>query len=220
MNAAHTPRRVIAYTRVSTDEQGLSGAGLDAQRATIEAELAHRGWGPACLATDVASGKSMKGRSELSAALDALDRGEADTLMVAKLDRLARSTIDFARIAERAERKGWSLVALDVNVDTTSASGRLMLDVVAAFASYERRLISDRTKAGLAAKRAQGVRLGRPTTLTTDVRDRIVSERSEGRTLTAIADGLTADGIATAHGGARWYASTVAKVLQGVKVAA
>ncbi len=220
MNAAQTPRRVIAYTRVSTDEQGLSGAGLDAQRATIEAELAHRGWGPACLATDVASGKSMKGRSELSAALDALDRGEADTLMVAKLDRLARSTIDFARIAERAERKGWSLVALDVNVDTTTAAGALMLDVVAAFASYERRLISDRTKAGLAAKRAQGVRLGRPTTLAADVRDRIVAERSEGRTLTAIADGLTADAIATAHGGVRWYASTVAKVLQGVKVAA
>lgn len=214
----HATGCVIAYTRVSTTEQGDSGAGLDAQRAAIEAEVSRRGWAPCCLVTDVASGKSMNGRPELGRALDALDRGEAKVLVVSKLDRLARSTVDFARIAERAERHGWNLIALDVNVDTTTASGRLMLDVVAAFASYERRLISDRTRAALQARKSQGQRLGRPVTLPDDIRARIVTARTGGETFAGIAAALNADGIATARGGARWYASSVRAVMMSIEL--
>jgi DNA invertase Pin-like site-specific DNA recombinase len=210
--------RALRYLRVSTSEQGDSGLGLDAQGAAIDAELAHRGWAPAGTHIDIASGKSTKGRPELLAALDALDRGEADVLVVAKLDRLARSVLDFANIMARAARAGWAIVCIDVNVDTSTASGEMMANVVAAFAQYERRLISDRTRAAMAAKRASGARLGRPVTLPANVRARIVREHRKGLSLRTIAAGLIADEIPTAQGGAKWHASTVKAVLASAEL--
>jgi DNA invertase Pin-like site-specific DNA recombinase len=78
---------------------------------------------------------------------------------------------------------------------------------------YERRLIGQRTRDALAAKRAAGVVLGRPRTLDSTVRQRIIAEHTAGRSFRAIAQTLTAEGVATAHGGARWYASTVRHVV-------
>jgi DNA invertase Pin-like site-specific DNA recombinase len=112
----------------------------------------------------------------------------------------------------RADRHGWRIAILDVNVDTTTASGELMATVVAAFAQYERRLIGQRTKDALAAKRAAGVVLGRPRTLDAAARERIIAERAAGCSLREIAEALTAEGVPTAQGGARWYASTVRHV--------
>jgi len=87
-----------------------------------------------------------------------------------------------------------------------------MAQILSVFAELERRLIGERTKAALAVKRAQGVRLGRPRTLPDKVVNRIVRERANGRTWTAIADGLEADRVATAQGGLRWYPATVRSV--------
>ena len=89
----------------------------------------------------------------------------------------------------------------------------MMAHVLATFAAYERRLISQRTKDALAVKRAQGVRLGRPPVLEDAVRDRIRALRAGGASLAQIADTLSHDGVPTAHGGARWYPSTIAKIL-------
>ena len=75
--------------------------------------------------------------------------------------------------------------------------------------------MSQRTKDALAVKRAQGVRLGRPSTLPPEVVERIVRERREGSSLSAIADGLVADGVSTAQGGATWWPATIRKVLAG-----
>lgn len=204
--------RVIGYVRVSTEGQGDSGAGLDAQRAAIETECARRGWELDRIATDVASGKSLSRRPELTKVMADLDIGNAGTLMAAKLDRLARSSLDFAGIMARAEARRWSVVCLDVAVDTTTPSGELMATVVAAFAQYERRLISQRTRDGLAAKAAAGVRIGRPRTLGSAIRQRIVAEHAAGAGWTTIARGLNADGVPTAQGGATWYPATVRKV--------
>jgi len=206
--------RVIGYTRVSTEGQAESGAGLDAQAAAITTEAERRGWELVTIATDAgASGKTLNKRPALADALTALDRGEADVLVAAKLDRLSRSVLDFAELMARADRHGWRLVVLDVAVDTTTPSGELMATVVAAFAQYERRLIGQRTRAALAAKRAAGVRLGRPRTLDPAVRDRIHNMRAEGHSTHAIASTLNFDAVPTAHGGRRWYASTVCHVL-------
>jgi DNA invertase Pin-like site-specific DNA recombinase len=173
------------------------------------------------VATDAgASGKSLNGRPELANALDALDEGEADVLLAAKLDRVSRSVLDFANLMARADRRGWRIVVLDVNVDTTTASGELMATVVAAFAQYEHRLIGQRTKDALAARRAAGVVLGRPRTLDPAARERIIAERAAGRSLRAIADTFTAEGVPTAQGGARWYASTVRHVALAVEAVA
>ncbi len=138
--------------------------------------------------------------------------------MVAKLDRLSRSLLDFAGLMERGRKKGWALVALDLGVDTTSAAGEMMANVLVSFAQYERRLIGQRTRDALAVKRSQDVRLGRPRTLPEDVRARIVAERAAGRSLRAIASGLDVDGVATAQGGSRWHASAVRAVLESEAV--
>jgi DNA invertase Pin-like site-specific DNA recombinase len=207
--------RALGYCRVSTSDQGEDGLGIAAQRAAIRAECERRGWQVHAVTTDVASAKSTKHRPALQEALDCIESGAADVLVVAKLDRLARSVLDFATLMERAQRRGWAIVALDANVDSTTPHGSLMVNVLAAFAEYERRLISQRTKEALAAKRAQGTRLGRPITLPSDVRDRIRREAHEGNSLRNIAAGLERDNVLTAQGG-RWHASTVAAALKSL----
>ena len=142
--------RAIGYIRVSTDEQAASGAGLAAQRAAILAEAERRGWQLVDVIEDAGySGKSMK-RPGIAAALDALRQKRADTLVVAKLDRLSRSMLDFAALMDRASHEHWALVALDLGVDTTTPSGEAMANVMATFAQFERRLIAQRTRDALA----------------------------------------------------------------------
>jgi DNA invertase Pin-like site-specific DNA recombinase len=198
---------------VSTEEQADSRAALEAQRAAILRECKRRGWQLVEVIEDAGySAKDLR-RPGIRAALEVLERGEARALVVAKLDRLSRSMIDFTAVMARAQKQGWALVALDCAVDTTTPAGEAMANVLATFAQFERRLISQRTREALAIKRAQGVRLGRPRTMPANVRRRIQRERVEGKSLSAIAAGLNEAGVPTAHGGARWHASTVRKVL-------
>jgi hypothetical protein len=101
--------------------------------------------------------------------------------------------LDFTGLMARAQQQGWALVALDCAVDTTTPAGEAMAHVLATFAQFERRLISQRTKDALAVKRAAGKRLGRPPTLPRAVERRIARERKAGRALTEIADRLNDD---------------------------
>jgi DNA invertase Pin-like site-specific DNA recombinase len=130
-------------------------------------------------------------------------------------DRLTRSIVDFGRLLEEAldKRRGYNVVAMDLGVDLSTPRGELVGNVMASVAQWERRAIGQRTKDALAVKRAQGVRLGRPRTMPASVRRRIQRERGKGKSLNAIAAGLNEAGVATAHGGARWHASTVRKAL-------
>lgn len=206
--------RVIGYVRVSTSEQAQSGAGLDAQRAAIRAECERRGWTLLAVQEDAAaSGRTMNGRPGLANAVERLERHEADALVVSKLDRLSRSLLDFASLMERSRRKGWALVALDLGVDTSTASGEAMASVLATFAQLERRLIGERTRDALAVKRQNGVRLGRPPVLDRRLVRRIVRLRRSGATLAGIADRLNREGVSTAHGGERWRHSSVRAVV-------
>jgi DNA invertase Pin-like site-specific DNA recombinase len=203
----------VAYTRVSTTEQADSGAGLGAQRAAIDAAAQARGWSIVARFEDGGISGSSLNRPGLTEALATLESGRASALVVAKLDRLSRSLMDFSALMERARRKGWALVALDLGVDTTTPAGEMLANVLASFAQYERRIIGQRTKDALAERRRQGVRLGRPRVMDEEVVARIVAEREAGHTLAFIADHLNADGVPTARGGRRWYDSTVRSVL-------
>jgi DNA invertase Pin-like site-specific DNA recombinase len=218
METKSAPVRATAYCRVSTEEQALSGAGMDAQRAAILSEVERRGWQLVGVFEDAGiSGQSLRGRPGLSAAIDAVERGEASAIIVAKLDRLSRSLVDFAGVMDRARRRGWSLVALDLQIDMTTPSGEMMANVMATFAQFERRLIGQRTRDALAQKRLDGVVLGRPRSMSTDVRERIRADREAGRSYAAIADALTDEGVPTAQAGRRWYPSSVRKAyLSGV----
>jgi DNA invertase Pin-like site-specific DNA recombinase len=212
--------RAVAYLRVSTDSQGDSGLGLAAQYATIEARVAGKGWTLHAVSTDVASGKALTRRPALAEALEVLARGEADVLVCSKLDRLSRSTLDFASLLERSTREGWRVCVLDVDVDTTTPAGELTTSVLAASAQYERRLIGERTRAALAVKRAQGVTLGRPRRVTTEVADRVVALRAEGLSWRGVCATLEAEGVAPVGGGSRWYPASARRIAEGARVSA
>jgi DNA invertase Pin-like site-specific DNA recombinase len=207
------PLRVLAYVRVSTSEQADSRAGLEAQRQAISAEAERRGWTILETIEDAGySARSLK-RPGVQAALETLRRGDADALVVSKLDRLSRSLLDFSGLMATAQKQSWGLVALDCNVDTSTPAGEAMASILATFAQFERRLIGQRTREALAVKKAEGVRLGRPRSLPDKVVRRIDREHEQGRTLRAIAEGLNDDAVPTAQGGKRWHASTVRAVL-------
>ena len=158
----------------------------------------------------------MSNRKGLQDALRRLDLGEADVLVAAKIDRVSRSTSDFARLLDQGEKKGWKLVVLDADVDTTTAAGRLLVDVVSAAASFESRRIGERQKAVNAVRRSQGKRTGQAPILPASVRLRIAADREAGKSLNAIASALNDEAVPTAKGG-RWYASTIRHVLQSIR---
>lgn len=204
--------QAIGYVRVSTEEQGDSGLGLSSQKSTIQLEVQRRGWEFVTMYGDVASGKSMRGRKDFGHALEALATGEADVLVVAKLDRLSRSVSDFAAILAKSQVEGWALNICDLGVDTTTPSGKMVAQIMMVLAEWEREMIGDRTKRALDAARARGQKLGRPRNVAPETLRLIRILRESGKSYQAIADALTREGVATAQGGT-WHAATVRKLL-------
>lgn len=204
--AAH----MLGYTRVSTEEQASSGAGLEAQEHALRAEATRRGWELDVLSDPGRSGKQVN--PQLRHALELLARGQADGLVVAKMDRLARSLAHAVDIIGLAKDQGWSLVVLDLGVDLTTPSGRVLAHTMAAFAEFERELISARTKDAMAARKRAGAHLGRPRLATTEVVRRIVSERDEGLSFDAIARHLSEDAVLSPAGRRTWQASSVRRL--------
>lgn len=204
----------MAYRRVSTAEQAESGAGLAAQMDGITAECDRRGWELVATFTDEsASGRSLAGREGLADAIAAVEGGRAEVLIVAKLDRLSRSLLDFAQVMVRARDSGWNLVALDLGIDLSTPAGEFLASVMASAAQWERRIIGQRTREALAAKRASGVRLGRPRVLGDEVVHRIESLRQDGLTWRQVAERLNDARVPTARGAGIWYASTARSAL-------
>ena len=202
--------RAVAYLRVSTAEQALSGLGLDAQRSAIEAECARQGWDLVATIADegVSGSKAPAKRAGLSAALASIASGEADLLVALRLDRLGRDAVDVLNLTKTTE-----VALVDFPADLTTPAGRMVLTVLAGAAEFERGLISARTKAALAEAKRRGVRCGRPRAMSDEIRARILEAHAAGQSLNAIARSLNADEIPTAHGGAKWYAGTVRRVV-------
>lgn len=210
----------IAYLRCSTEEQAESGAGIAAQAKAIGFYgFQHPGHDFRTI-TDlgVSGGLPWHQRPQLRAAIEDLNHGLASTLVVAKLDRLTRSLLDFATIMDMSRRHGWKMVALDLGMDTTTPAGEMLAGVLAVFAQFERRLISQRTKDALAAKRAQGVHTGRRSTLSDDMREGLRIYRDSGWSLANIAAYLNERRIPTGQNGTKWRASSVAAVLKSQEV--
>jgi DNA invertase Pin-like site-specific DNA recombinase len=155
MEPSSSPQRMLAYLRVSTDEQAMSGLGLDGQRAALERAFAYRGWELVDTIRDEGISGSTLERPGLMRALEMLVAGDADGLVVAKLDRLSRSMRDFCELIEWFEEAERALVMLEPDVDTSTPAGRAVAHVMVAFAELERGMIADRTRAALAAARAR-----------------------------------------------------------------
>jgi DNA invertase Pin-like site-specific DNA recombinase len=200
---------VVAYERVSTAGQADSGLGLDAQRRIIETEAARRGWTVVAFEVDEGISATAASRPALERALTRLRTGEAEGLVVAKLDRLARSTLAFAEILALCTAKDYALVALDLGVDTTTSSGRLIANVMAAVAEWERDAIRARTKEALASAKARGTRLGRPRQIDPGLLTRIVAMKATGLSHRTIAAVLTDERIPTPTGRDRWNPGSI-----------
>lgn len=207
----------VAYYRVSTDRQGRSGLGLDAQRAAVAAWLAGKGQVTAEF-TEIESGRKNN-RPRLAEAL-AICRQRRATLVIARLDRLARNVHFISGLMESKI----NFVAVDM-----PEASRLTLHVLAAFAEHERDLISGRTRAALQAAKARGTRLGNPRAAETiglahranraqadafaaPLRAMLEAMRAEGQSYRAIADELNRRGISAARGGL-WHAQSVLNLL-------
>ncbi len=206
---------LVAYYRVSTERQGQSGLGLDAQRSAVAAYAASRDLLGEFV--EVESGRKDN-RPQLAAAL-ALCRGQRAVLVIAKLDRLARSVAFISNLME----SGVEFLAVDM-----PQANRLTLHILAAVAEHEREMISQRTRAALAAAKTRGARLGNPRPdmmkITAQASQQammfrnkmaplVIALRSEGRTLRGVAAELNARGVASAQG-RQWHAASVRVVLR------
>lgn len=208
-------QRFVTYYRVSTDRQGRSGLGLDAQREAVSQFLAARTASVIAEFVEVESG-GKDDRPKLREALDACQRGRA-TLLIAKLDRLARSVAFVAGLMDGDTEF--------VAVDMPHAS-RFVLHIMAAVAEHERQIIGERTKAALAAAKTRGVRLGAngavlaerhkadATDYAFEVRDVVIAAMRAGASTTReIADHLNAVGLSSRQGG-HWHPANVARLLR------
>lgn len=220
-------RRVVGYVRVSTSKQADNGHSLDAQRAKLaawcalyDAELVE------VFADEGASASTTDGRPGLEAALDAVRAGRADALLVAKLDRLTRSTRDLGALLDDANRRGWGLLSVAENLDTSSAAGRLVVGVLGVVAQWEREAIGERTAAAMGAMREAGLytggavrygyRVGDEGQLVEDEGEQLVIEavrelRAAGLSLRAVAAELTRRGMLT-RGGRSFDAKGIARL--------
>jgi DNA invertase Pin-like site-specific DNA recombinase len=224
--------RAIGYARVSTVEQSQEGISMDVQRAKIEAYCALHGLELVGMAEDAGiSGKNFKDRPGIRAALDRLDAGEADALVILKIDRLSRSTKDVLNLVEQVDREGWALHSITERLDTATAAGRFVLTILAALSQMEREQIGERTSMALQEKRRRGERLGttpfgyttvaggggenelRPDPAEQDVLDRIRAMRAGGLPHFQIAKRLNAEGVPTKRGG-RWHAASVSYIVR------
>lgn len=218
-------RQVISYLRVSTDKQGKSGLGIEAQRQAVARFTAAEGLEPLGEYVEVETGKgadALDRRPQLAAALAQARKAKA-SVVVAKLDRLSRDVHFISGLM--AQRVPFIVAELGADADP------FMLHIYAALAEKERALIADRTRAALAQKKSQGVALGNRTNLpdasakgadanraaaaafaanTLPIIRQIEASGAKGHR--AIAAALNARGIRTARGG-EWHATTVRNVL-------
>src|ERR1700694_5029916 len=152
--------RTIGYVRVSTDKQAEQGVSLEAQSEKIRAmALVHDA---ELLDIIVDSGESAKSlqRPGMERLLGLVDGKQVQAVIVAKLDRLTRSVKDLCELLERCERRGVALISVAESLDTSSAAGRLVINIMTAVSQWEREAIGERTRDALAHKRSKGERLG------------------------------------------------------------
>ena len=205
--------RIIGYCRVSTLGQAADGFGLQAQEQAIRQECENRGW--RLISIESAQGESGKNldRPGLRSTLDKVASGAASGLMVAKLDRLTRSVADFATLLTWFTESERTLIAMDLGIDTTTPGGRLVANVFASVAEWEREVIAARTKEGLIAVRAAGKPISGPSvTDNPELATKIRELRAGGMSLKQIADHLNAEGIPTLRGGKAWRPSSIQSV--------
>lgn len=219
--------KLVGYVRVSSAGQEENTSLEDQQRRIQQYCLA---MGHELIQTfiEVGSGKSSKTRPEFQNALETV-QDHADGIIAIRLDRIARNTRDVLTLVEDVlEPHSKHLVLLDLNVDTSTPTGKMVLTMMSAVAELERSSILERTSRGRAYKKSQGLYAGGAPAFglkavegvdqlvvapeEQQVIDLILSLRQQGKSMAAIAETLNAEGFKSKRGGS-WYASSVKNVL-------
>lgn len=229
-NDAGGALRAVGYARVSTDLQAETGVSLEAQEAKIRAMATVQGVELLDVIVDGGeSGKTLR-RPGLEHLLELVGGGDVQVVIIAKLDRLTRSVRDLADLLERFERRGVSLVSVAESLDTGTAAGRLVLNIMTAVSQWEREAIGERTRDALRHKRAKGERVGTvpygyrmanqggqlaPDAQEQAVLARIRALRAARRPMRGIAAELNAAGFRTRRGTA-WRFEYVRSVLRAL----
>lgn len=224
-NTQIEPSVAVGYVRVSTDRQAEAGVSLEAQAEKIRAmAVVH---GTSLLDVIIDAGESAKSlqRPGMARLMAMVEARQVQIVICAKLDRLTRSVKDLGELLERFQKRGVALVSVAESLDTASAAGRLVLNIMACVSQWEREAIGERTKAALGYKKSQ-LRAYSPTPFGFDRNgERLVENisetstlqlirerRNDGWSLHQIADALNTDGAPTKNGG-KWYARTVKNLI-------
>jgi site-specific DNA recombinase len=194
--------QIYGYARVSTSEQATEGVSLAAQQAKIQAYAVVKDWAVLEIIRDEgASAKSLH-RPGLVKLLARVQAGQVQAVVVSKLDRLTRSVVDLDKLMKLFDKKGGALVSLQESLDATTATGRLMMNLLASVSQWEREVICERTRDAMQHLKAKGQVYSRPVFEDAATLAQIHTMRAAGAPYQDIADELTAAGVPTVRGGA------------------
>jgi len=219
--------KAIGYSRVSTEDQAKHGVSLDNQdnKIRLQADLAD--YHLVEIIRDAGhSAKNMK-RPGIERVIQAVNAGAVDAVIIYKLDRLTRSVADLDRFIRLLNKKDIALISVKDSIDTKTAGGRMVLNVLASISQWEREAIGERTADALRHKRDRGEYTGGDVPFGFDKNGRHLVEnkaeqkairlmknlRGRGYSYRAIARRLEKRGTKTKRGGLKWYAQTVKQVL-------
>ncbi|MCP4573277.1 MAG: recombinase family protein [bacterium] len=226
--------RIIGYIRVSTEDQAREGVSLENQVSRLRAYCALHGHELITIYEDRGfSGRDLS-RLGAQAALEALERGDADGLLVTHLDRLSRSLRDFLYLVDTHFGPGckFSLLCIDNQIDTSTPTGRMIASVLATVAQWQREEDVERVKRALAHKKSKGERVGSVpwgfrlagdgTTLTPNREELAIMAyaldlRRDGRTLRAIAEKLKLAGHRNRRRSTTWNAKTISRIVRAAE---
>lgn len=206
--------KVVAYVRVSTEEQASQGVSLQAQEAKVRQYCDLYGHELAEVVVDAGASAKTLSRPGLTKVLAALQAGEVEGVVILKLDRLTRSVRDLGYLLETYFTTK-ALLSVMEQTDTSTAGGRLVLNLLISVSQWEREVIGERTSAALQHKKSQGVKLGAPALADQATLARVQELRGQGLTLRQMGETLQAEGYKTARGG-NWGPSTLKKILERV----
>jgi len=222
-----TVRETVAYARVSTEEQVREGVSLAAQEDRLKAFAVATGRDLGKVVIDDGQSAKNLARPGLRQILDGVRRKQIGAVIVIKLDRLTRSVRDLGELLDLFNRFDVALVSVSESLDTASAAGRLMINVLGSVAAWEREAIGERTAFALAHKRRQRAVYSPEPFGWTRVGDMLVADPQEqaalarakvmsagGATLRQIGEEFVRLGVAPKRGGLKWHAASVRSILR------
>lgn len=219
--------RAIGYVRVSTDKQADRGISLEAQAEKIRAMAVVQGVELLDILVDAGESAKSLNRPGMARLQAMVDSREVQTVIIAKLDRLTRSVKDLGELLERFQKRNVSLVSVAESLDTGSAAGRLVINIMVSVSQWEREAIGERTATALQHLKANrrvynhvpygfSREDGRLAPLLEEqaIISRLKLYRSHGWTLQRIAGKFNAEAIPTKRPGGKWFPSTIKNVLE------